>query len=376
MTKIPPDDILEGLYKLRIRESEKFKTVLELYDLEIHQKKLGLDYHRLKTMVKRGIEQILRIKKFEARNGNYERNAVVKNQGTKQRGQRTLGDNWHWKANGRSVLKETIAVSDTISISVEKLHHQIRLRILSCSRMSENRREPEVPVESPSGRMARITSKELAPIHSVKSGILQYVCSTSRRMDADLVKSALICTARLKNSLAKGPKRKNGDKGAVAMLKKHEQHHRTGRPVVYAHSSNTRQLGGCVFQDVESPKSSSILRKSSDIRKPIRCVKFTKAVVRHANIRDQNLSLGMICPGKPHQRNHNAPKFEDRSQEETEWQEQGAREAAWSLAKSVLKLKEKNKAAFFSSPENRCLLASNLNSRNENLLSTPARRCM
>ena len=25
MTKIPPDDILEGLYKLRIRESEKLK---------------------------------------------------------------------------------------------------------------------------------------------------------------------------------------------------------------------------------------------------------------------------------------------------------------------------------------------------------------
>ena len=53
MTKIPPDDILEGLYKLRIRESEKLKTVLELYDLEIHQKKIGPDYHRLKTMVKR-----------------------------------------------------------------------------------------------------------------------------------------------------------------------------------------------------------------------------------------------------------------------------------------------------------------------------------
>ena len=33
MTKIPPDDILEGLYKLRIRESEKPKTVLELYGL-------------------------------------------------------------------------------------------------------------------------------------------------------------------------------------------------------------------------------------------------------------------------------------------------------------------------------------------------------
>ena len=53
MTKIPHDDILEGLYKLRIRESEKLKTVLELYDLETHQKKLGPDYYRLKTMVKK-----------------------------------------------------------------------------------------------------------------------------------------------------------------------------------------------------------------------------------------------------------------------------------------------------------------------------------
>ena len=100
MTKIPSDDILEGLYKLRIRESEKLKTVLKLYDLEIHQKKAGPDYHRLKAMVKRSIEQDLRNRNFEARTGNYERNAVVKNQGTKQRVQRSLGDCWQWKTNG------------------------------------------------------------------------------------------------------------------------------------------------------------------------------------------------------------------------------------------------------------------------------------
>ena len=106
---------------------------------------------------------------------------------------------------------------------------------------------------------------------------------------------------------------KNGDKSAVAVLKV------------------TRQLG-CVCQDMEPPKSTTILRKSSNILKPIRCVRFTKAVLRHANIRDQNHSFAKICPGDPHQRNPNAPKFEDRSQEETEWQERCAREAAWSLA--------------------------------------------
>ena len=102
MTKIPPDDILETLCKFRIRESEKLKTVLELHGLEIH-KNLGLDYHRLKTMVKRSIEQDIRNENLGARNGNVEKNTVVKNQRTKQRVQRILGDCWQWETNGQCV---------------------------------------------------------------------------------------------------------------------------------------------------------------------------------------------------------------------------------------------------------------------------------
>ena len=49
-------------------------------------------------------------------------------------------------------------------------------------------------------------------------------------------------------------------------------------PVVF-NSSNARHLG-CVFQDMKPPKS--ILRKSSDMQKPIQRVKFTKAIARHA----------------------------------------------------------------------------------------------
>ena len=52
-------------------------------------------------MVKRSIEQEIRNKNFGARNGNYEKNAVVKNQGTKQCGQRILGYCWQWEANGQ-----------------------------------------------------------------------------------------------------------------------------------------------------------------------------------------------------------------------------------------------------------------------------------
>ena len=73
-------------------------------------------------------------------------------------------------------------------------------------------REPEVPeakisvVECLDGH-ARITSKELAPIHSVKSGTLQNACSTRPRVAADLRKSARMHIVRLMNNLVKGPKR-------------------------------------------------------------------------------------------------------------------------------------------------------------------------
>ena len=101
MTQIPCDDILEGLYKLKIREFEKVKIVLELYNMEIHQKKAGPDYHRLKTMVKSSIEQNLRTMNFEARNGNFVTSTVVKNQRAKQHERRSLRDGWQWKANGQ-----------------------------------------------------------------------------------------------------------------------------------------------------------------------------------------------------------------------------------------------------------------------------------
>ena len=172
-------------------------------------------------------------------------------------------------------------------------------------------REPEVlEAEAQVGKWldcrARITSKEFAPLHSVKNGILQSACSASPKTDADLGKSALM---RQVDEQPRKRSTKNGDKGAVAMLK------------------ITRQLG-CVSQDMEPPKSTTILRKSSDMQKPIQRVKFTKAFARHTKIRDQNPSLGYICPGEPHERSPNAPKFEGPSQEETEWQERCAREAA------------------------------------------------
>ena len=78
MTKIPSDDILENLYKLRIRESAQLKTVLEFYDMEIHQNFSMSNHQKLKTMVKRSTYQKLRLRNFDARHEKIESGAVVK----------------------------------------------------------------------------------------------------------------------------------------------------------------------------------------------------------------------------------------------------------------------------------------------------------
>ena len=349
MTQIPSDDILKSLYKIRRRESEKLKTVLELYKMEMHEKKAGPDYHRLKTMVKRSIEHNLRMKNLEARNGNFERNAVVKDQGTKQRGQRTLGDCWQWKTNGQCSKGDNCSFRHDINKRAKSTQPNPSPR--SSTRQNERNasRTRSPRGRSPSGKMALLPCKDY-----LKGTCTTPFCEKWHPPECLFYKSENGCRFGEKCSYAhrqvdvQPSKRsqKNGDKSALGILK------------------NTRQFG-CVFQDVEPPKSTTILRKSSNIPKPIRCVRLTKTVLHFANIRDTKLSLGVICPGDPHQRNPNAPKFEDRSQEETEWQERCAREAAWRLAKNIKKLKEKDKTAFFSPSENRCLPAPSTLNREE-----------
>ena len=234
--------------------------------------------------------------------------------------------------------------------------------------MSEKHRGPEHPVVECRDGFARITLEELAITHFVKNGTLQNACTTRPRVVVGLGKCSF--AHRQVDEQPTKRSKSNNDKSAVAMLKKGNWqeresvsdacHDRTVKPVKRSDKklgqnsskrqfSDARQLG-CVFQDMTPPKS--ILRKSTDMPEPIQRVKFKKAIARHTKIRDQNPSLGYICPGAPHERGPNAPKFEDRSQEETEWQEQGAREAAWKLAKNVNKLKEHERATFFSPSEN------------------------
>ena len=175
-----------------------------------------------------------------------------------------------------SVLKEAIAVSVTIWISVQNRHSRILLRDLLRGRMWKMHRDTDVPKgRSPSGRMLWLPCKDY-----LKGTCTNPFCEKWHPPERLFHKSENGCRFGEKCSYAhrqvdeqpSKKSKKNGDKSAVAMLK------------------NTRQLG-CVFQHMEPPKSSSILRKSSNILKPKRCVRFTKAVLRHANIRDQKHRL-------------------------------------------------------------------------------------
>ena len=127
MSKTPSDDILESLYKLRIRGSAQLKIVLELYDMEIHQMISMPNYQKLKTMEKRRINQKLRLRNFGARHERIETGAVVKNRKGligveggkgicyqwKEKGQCSKGDQcsfWH-ESNDRAQKPEPNAAT-------------------------------------------------------------------------------------------------------------------------------------------------------------------------------------------------------------------------------------------------------------------------
>ena len=162
-------------------------------------------------MVKRSIEQYLRTKNFEARNENYKRNTVVRNQRIKQREQRSLGDSWHWKANGQCSKGDNCSFRH----DKDKRAKSTQPNPSPGSSTQQNvkmHREPRVlEAEAQVGKWldcrARITSKELAQLHFVKNGILRSACSTRQKMDVKLGIRVLTHTARLTNSPARSPKR-------------------------------------------------------------------------------------------------------------------------------------------------------------------------
>ena len=172
--------------------------------MEIHQKKAGPDYHRLKTMVQRSIEQNLRIKNFEGRNGNFDTSAVVKSQGTKQREQRSLGDCWQWKAKGQCSKGDNCSFCNDINKrgKVTPSNPSPNSLMQQNERKSSRTRSPRG--KSPSGRMFRLPCKDY-----LRGTCTNSFCEDRHPPECLFYKSecALMRIARLKNSLAKVLKR-------------------------------------------------------------------------------------------------------------------------------------------------------------------------
>ena len=73
----PNDKILESLYKMRIRESDQFQTVMAMYEQEITQDR-SRRCQKLKTMVKRQLKTQRKSVSVERKSGVERKRTVIK----------------------------------------------------------------------------------------------------------------------------------------------------------------------------------------------------------------------------------------------------------------------------------------------------------
>ena len=317
-------------------------------------------------MVKRCAGQELRFRNFDARNEKWVRSSGYESQGIRWhvlsricdrdqsfpkfavwlRGLMALKEEKEFGISGKqkvSVREETNAVSDTRVMIVQK-RHQKPLHLLSFQwHEVEARREREASeAEGHTGRILRQPCRYY----------LKGTCTRSpgeywHPSECQFYKSETGCKFGAECSFPhwKVQKtKKDGDQSAVAVVKR--------RTTVGLRISGHRAAG---------IESLSISWKSTKVFGPIRRVRFTKATQRHANIRgNKGPSLRKMQIKSSHQRSPYAVKFEDRSQEETERQERCVRGDAWKLAENIYKVKETEKATFYSPSDEWVLPAASL----------------
>ena len=203
---------------------------------------------------------------------------MVKNQGTKQRVQRILGDCWQWETNGQCVKGDNCSFRHDINrrAKLTQPNPSPNSFMQQDERKASRTRSPRG--RSPSGRMSRWPCKDYLRgtcnnsfckkwhppeclFYKTKSGCRfgEKCCNAHRQVDEHPTKRS----------------KKNDDKSAAAILKKGDRqekgpvteqcHDRSGKPDKRSdnklgqksskrRTSDARQLG-CVFQDMTPPKS-------------------------------------------------------------------------------------------------------------------------
>ena len=118
ITEMPQENVLEGLHKMRIRDSEQLQTVMALCGQDIDTKDLFPSDQRLNSVAKKFLDQKIRNRNFKPRKiePRQEHRRKVEAKGGPESGERKQGDCYPWKAKA----KKMFAPSDTTLANVEK----------------------------------------------------------------------------------------------------------------------------------------------------------------------------------------------------------------------------------------------------------------
>ena len=161
---------------------------------------------------------------------------MVKNQGTKQRVQRILGDCWQWETNGQCFKGDNCSFRHDANKRGKITPSNPSPNYFMQQNEREMRREPEVPEgKSPSGRMSRWPCKDY-----LKGTCNNSFCERWHPPECLFYKTKSGCrfgekcfyAHRQVDEQPSKRSKKNDDKSAVAMLKKNDWHENVREPVV------------------------------------------------------------------------------------------------------------------------------------------------
>ena len=65
-SELPHENVLEGLYNMKLQGSDQLQTVLALYKQEMNRDKVTPSYQRLRTMVRQRIDPTIRTRTFQS----------------------------------------------------------------------------------------------------------------------------------------------------------------------------------------------------------------------------------------------------------------------------------------------------------------------
>ena len=264
-------------------------------------------------------------------------------------GYESQGIKWCWKRTSRKLSmksKRTVFEGSQVQNRHQKpLHLLDHQHTVVEVRRGKRTSEAGVHLGSSLDSRAKITWTVLAPIHFVIIGILPNVNSTNLNRVVNSVTSAHLHTGRLKVNPAR-IRRRMVTKVQWQYWKIHDSW------VAYFRTQSRRDLyrfyGRAQKSWDQFDACHAASRKHPRKRRSVTRKKSSQSSSSAQSVRFQ--------------------KFEDRSQEETERQERSARGDAWRLAKNILKLKEKDKATFFSSTNEWCLPAPSVTKQEEHIL--------